>query len=33
MNRFEPIVNQIVKLEESYAEVKAMRDSTRLALA
>jgi chromosomal replication initiation ATPase DnaA len=32
-NRFELIVAQIDKLEESYAEVKALRDSTRMALA
>jgi chromosomal replication initiation ATPase DnaA len=32
-NRFELIVAQINKLEESYSEVKALRDSTRMALA
>jgi len=33
MNRFEPVVTQIQKLEDSYAEVKAVRESNRLALA
>jgi chromosomal replication initiation ATPase DnaA len=30
MGRFNPLVEQIQKLEESYAEIKAMRDKNRL---
>jgi hypothetical protein len=30
MNRFKPVVEQIQKLEESYAEVKAIREMNRL---